>query len=376
MKEFRPVKAAVIGCGMISKIYMKNLKERYNIIDLVGCSDIIPERSAARAEEFGIKQMTNEEIYNDPEIEVVVNLTYHTSHYKVSKEALLAGKNVYSEKMMCITFEEAKEIGELAKSKGLLYCCAPDTFLGQSMQAARQAVDAGYIGTPVCGEAVVIRGYHHERFKDTPERRFAFCPGGGIMYDMGCYYLASLINLLGPIDTVCGFSQTRGADDRLFMNPKNPAYGEVMKIETPNNVGGVMRFKCGAIVTMITSSESVNYTNNFVLHGTEGRLTLTDPNNFTGTLMLKNNFEETELPKNFGFTDNARGLGLADMCYAMRNGREPRCSFERAIHILEAGTAMMDSQNDGRFHVMETTCTRPEPFRPGIKDYEEMVLDI
>ena len=62
MKEFRPVKIAVIGCGMISGIYMKNLKEMFNVTELVACSDIVPERSKKRAEEFGIKQMTNEEI--------------------------------------------------------------------------------------------------------------------------------------------------------------------------------------------------------------------------------------------------------------------------------------------------------------------------
>ena len=92
---FKPMKIAVIGCGMISDIYLKNLKETYKITELVGCSDIIPERSAKQAEKYGIRQMTNEEIFADPEIEMVVNITYPTAHFEVSRRALEAGKHVY-----------------------------------------------------------------------------------------------------------------------------------------------------------------------------------------------------------------------------------------------------------------------------------------
>lgn len=377
MKKFKPVKVAIIGCGMISGIYMKNLKEMFNVTELVGCSDIIPERSKAKSEEFGIKQMTNEEILESEEIELVVNLTYHTSHYEVSKAALLAGKHVYSEKMMCITVQEAKELGEIARQKGVTFCCAPDTFLGSGLQTARQAIDAGLIGTPVAANAIVVRGYHHERFKDTPERRFAFLPGGGIMYDMGCYYLQALINLLGPIDSVCGYSDTRDCDSRIFMNPKNPGYGTVMKIETPNNVCGAIRFKSGAMGVIITSSESVGATNSFVIYGTKGVLTLNDPNDFSGSIILKTAAGQTsELPQSFAYSDNSRGLGVADMCYAIRNNREPRASYERAIHVLEAGVNIMNLEGEGMYHKMETTCERAKPFEAGLVEYPEMVLDI
>ena len=92
MESFRPVKTALIGCGMISEIYLINCCKNYKILEVVGCSDLLPERSAARAREFGIRQMTNEEIFTDPEIELVINTTYPLSHYPVSKAALLAGK--------------------------------------------------------------------------------------------------------------------------------------------------------------------------------------------------------------------------------------------------------------------------------------------
>jgi predicted dehydrogenase len=103
MAKLPTIKTAIIGCGMISGIYLKNLCNFFKITEVVGCSDIIPERAKQRADEFGIKQMTNEEIYKDPEIKIVVNLTHAPSHFDVTRDALNAGKHVYCEKMMAVS---------------------------------------------------------------------------------------------------------------------------------------------------------------------------------------------------------------------------------------------------------------------------------
>ena len=129
--QVNKVKVGVIGCGTICRrTYMPNLMTKFNIIEVVGVADLIPERSAAMAEQWGVKQMSNEEIYNDPEIEVVCNLTYPESHFEVTRDALMHGKHVYCEKMMACDFEEATKLVNLAEEKGLMFTTAPDTFLG------------------------------------------------------------------------------------------------------------------------------------------------------------------------------------------------------------------------------------------------------
>ena len=127
---------------------------------MIGVSDIIPERSKAKAEAFGVRQMTNEEIYACDEIEVVVNLTNPTSHYEVSRDALLAGKHVYSEKMAAVTLEEADELCALAQKNSLYYTVAPDTFLGGGLQTCRKIIDAGLIGEPRTASAFLMRGVY------------------------------------------------------------------------------------------------------------------------------------------------------------------------------------------------------------------------
>ena len=66
--EFKRVRTAVIGCGMISNKYFENITKRFHILDIVGCSDIVSEKSAASGEKYGIRQMTNEEILSDPQL--------------------------------------------------------------------------------------------------------------------------------------------------------------------------------------------------------------------------------------------------------------------------------------------------------------------
>ncbi len=375
MKEFRPVKVGVIGCGMISDIYLTNMINRYNALEVVGCSDIKPERSKAKAEKYGIKQMTNEEIWADPEIEIVVNLTYHTSHYEVSKKSMEAGKHVYSEKMMAVELWEGEDLLRVAKDNGVYYCGGPDTYLGAGLQTARQIYDSGMLGKAVAANIALVRGYHHERYRTDPERRFAFCPGGGIIFDMGCYYIMGLISILGPAKRVCGFSQIRGANDRRYANPGNPEYGKVMPIETPNNLAGTIEFENGTLCSLLTSSESIGF-NSYNLFCDEGQMSMGDPNMYGEIPKVSTKMSQgIPMPLTHAYTDNSRGLGVCDLAYALRNGREPRCSGERAYHMFEIAHGIMKSCETNEIYQMKSTCTRPEPFAPGITEYPEMVMD-
>ncbi len=377
MKTFKPMKAALIGSGMISSTYLENCCGRFKVLTVSGCSDLLPERSAQRAKEFELKQMTNEEILSDPEIELVINTTYPMSHYPVSKAALLAGKHVYSEKMLAVTFQQGEELVRIAQEKKLALCCAPDTFLGAALQTARQVIDGGLIGKPVAASAILARSYHHERWQTTPERRFAFCQGGGIVFDMGSYYLTALVNLLGPIRRVCGFSQIREAETRIFQHPDNPQYGKQMPVESNNNTVGILEFQNDVLCTLLTTSESGALQNSFIIYGTEGKLNLGDPNEFDSALSLQTKTgEEQIVPFTHASYDfkNCRGLGAAELAYAIRNGRQARASGATALHVLEAALGIAESAQAGNYHVMKTTCKRAEPLKAGYTEYPEGAL--
>ena len=361
MGTFRRIKAALIGSGAISEKYLTNITKKFHVIDMVGCSDLIPERSAQRAEQFGIRQMTNEEILSDPTIEIVVNTTYPLSHYEVTKAALLAGKHVYTEKMLAVTLEEGLELCELAKEKGLMLTTAPDTFLGGGWQTARHMIDTGLIGTPIGALGVCIRSYQDHGDTYTEPKSFIFGGGGGIPFDMGGYDLHTLFNIFGPIESVCGYAYTRNAH-RPYLNPRHEKFNEDFFVNTINTMCASMKFKAGPLLSFTTSSEYSISDSMLMIMGTEGILYLPDTNDFSGTIYLqKKDNEKLEFPLCHPFTENCRGIGAADMAWALRTGRKSRLSFEMSYHTLEVINAVIDSSNDGETKHLTTDFDIPKP---------------
>jgi hypothetical protein len=82
------------------------------------------------------------------------------------------------------------------------------------------------------------------------------------------------------------------------------------------------------------------------------------------------------IPLTHAFTTNMRGLGAADLAYAVRNSRHPRACSETAIHTLEIALGIINSGETGKIYQMTTSCSRAEPLMAGIMEYPEMALDL
>jgi predicted dehydrogenase len=373
--KIKPLKVGLIGSGQISGTYLNNMINRFKILEVIGCSDIIPERSAERAKEFNIKNMTNEEIYNDPEIQIVVNTTYPTSHYEVNKAALLAGKNVYCEKMIAVELDEGRELVKIAKEKNLRIGMAPDTFLGAGFQTARKLIDAGMIGEPFMVQAMVVRGYHQDKW-ESPMYEFTRQPGGGIPFDMGGYYMHALVNLLGPVARVAGFTQCRN-QDRVIRNLKHPRYGEDCKIDTINALSGSLEFVNGVFGNLTLVSEGFVETPRIEIYGSEGTLICPDPNQFGGPVYLRrtgsNDF--VSMPLTHGYSSGCcRGLGAADMAWGVTNNRPHRAHGDMGLHVFEIIHGIWQCSQTNKVHVMESACEKPAPIasgyvEPGMDEY-------
>ena len=136
----KTTKVGIVGCGMISDTYFK-ASQKFRNLEVIACSDIIPERSAKKHELYGVANVTNEELFANPDIEIVINLTPPQVHSKIAIDTLNAGKHAYSGKPFGVDFEDAQKVIRLAKEKGLRVGCAPDTYLGGRPQAAGRRLD-------------------------------------------------------------------------------------------------------------------------------------------------------------------------------------------------------------------------------------------
>jgi predicted dehydrogenase len=365
------IKIGIVGTGDISGIYFKNITGLFKEIEIAGVCDLAREKAEKAAEQYKIPKVyeTMHDLFADSEVDIVLNLTRPYEHFEVSFEALKAGKHVYSEKPLSATFEEGKKLVELAKQKNLLIGGAPDTFLGAGIQTARKLIDDGYIGEPVGSAAFMIcRG--HESWHPDPE--FYYKHGGGPMMDMGPYYLTALINLLGGVKSVTGVTKTSFTKRMITSQSKS---GSVIDVEVPTYVTGIMQFENGAVGTIFTTFDVYYDTQaRLEIYGSKGTLIVPDPNGFGGPVRLlrPEQGKYQEMPLTFDYSENSRGLGLADMAKAIRTGRGFRACSEQTCHVLEIMTSFQKSSEQGRMIELETRFKRRQPMvsaeLPGILD--------
>ena len=383
------IRIAMIGCGDISGIYLKNLTNTFKAVEIAGVCDLIPER-AKRAKDYIMGEIEKGacrpepkiykdmyEAFDDPEVQVILNITRPYEHFDVSKNALLHGKSVYSEKPIGVTMEEAEALTALAEEKGLYLGGAPDTFMGAGIQTCRKLIDDGVIGE-VLGANVSMMCRGHETWHPDPE--FYYKWGGGPMLDMGPYYVTALVNLLGPAKALTGMTK-RSFEKRLITS--DPHHGEIIDVDVDTWLMGNILFESGAIASIFTTFD-VYYKkqDRFEIYGTKGTLIVPDPNTFGGPILLYRPENDTQIPKvdpallsvrpgpydafkeiplMFDYSENSRGLGLADMCKAMEEKRSWRANYRQQRHVLEIMTGFTKASESGKFIEIKSPFTREAP---------------
>ena len=368
-----PLGIGIIGCGNISAAYFK-LAPLFRGLEVRACTDLDPAAAQARAAEFGVEAQAIDALLANPAIDVVINLTVPAAHFAVSKAALEAGKHVYSEKPFVLSVDEGQALRRIADAGSLRVGSAPDTFLGGAHQYARKLVDDGALGTVTSGTAFVM-SFGMEHWHPNPD--FFFLPGAGPILDLGPYYLADLINLIGPVRRVVAL--TGSATPTRTILTEGPRKGERIPVGTPTTIHALLEFASGALVTLAASWDvAATRHRNIELYGTDGALFVPDPNWFGGAVELTRGrsgkveevaqwdhpFGVPNDPRPGGTGANYRSAGLADMAMGIIEGRESRCSLERALHGIEVMTGILLSGETGGFVEMQTSCTRAEALDP------------
>jgi len=347
-------KIAIVGCGNISDTYLENCPTFG--LDIVACTDMDMSRAEAKAGQFGVAARPLNELFADSSIEIIVNLTPPSAHAELSRAALNVGKHVYSEKPLATNRTDGARLLKLAKRKGLRIGCAPDTFLGAGLQTCRKLLDDGAIGEPVAAVAFVT-GRGMEMWHPNPD--FFYQPGAGPMFDIGPYYLTALVSMLGPVRRLTGSTRI-SFPERLITS--QPLAGTKIKVNTPTHVTGVLDFVSGLVATVITSFDvwAANLPR-IEIYGSEGSLSLPDPNTFGGPVRAKSaqDAEWQEVPLIPGRAEESRGLGVRDMAAAIRENRPHRANSEMAFHVLDLMQSFEEASTSGRHIEIQSRCERP-----------------
>ena len=351
-----PVGVGVIGAGVISTQYLENLS-RFPDVDVRFVADLDLPRAAAQAAAFGVPGSgTVDELLARDDIAIVVNLTVPATHVAVGRQIIAAGKHVWSEKPIALDHDSAQLLLAEASAAGLRVACAPDTVLGPGIQTALRALARGVIGEPLTA-ATVFQVPGPDAWHPNPD--FLFARGGGPLFDIGPYYITTLVHALGSATRVHATASTARTVRTIGAGPRA---GQTFPVEVPTHHSALIEFAGGTSAQSTFSFQHARAQSGFVeINGTDGTMTLPDPNNFDGATTVWHsggNAPEILEPEGEAF---GRGTGVVELARAIRAGEPERASGRLASHVLDILLGISEAAESGAAVTIESDAPAPPP---------------
>jgi predicted dehydrogenase len=351
-----PLGIGIVGCGNIAGPYARTIASHPDEIRLVAATDIDPARAAAFATEHGVRAVpTLEALLADPAVDIVVNLTFHHAHYAVSRQALEAGRHVYSEKPMALDGGQAHELVSVAERHSVRLACAPSTFLGEAQQTAGAIIRRGELGTVRAIYANVNWG-RIETWHPAPIPFYDV----GVLFDVGVYPLTVATAFIGPAVAV----DARGWD---LMPERRTLDGTPFRIGSPDLIVAGVELASGAVIRLIASfyvGKPSRFRGSVEFHGDRASLALESFQEFDAAVEVGAYAEEYEpvplIRPADPQTDTDWARGLADFAMAIVERRRARVTGEQAAHVVDILTAARTSMREGR-RVEVTSTFEPPP---------------
>ena len=345
------IKVAVIGCGSVSGQYLPHLsKSPY--VELVSACDIIHQRAIDRAAAFKILQHYShiDQQLAGPSFDLLVNLTDMQEHGRLNKQALLAGRHVWSEKPMANTYKEGKALLDLAASKKLRIWGAPAVVNSPQFAFMSKAIRDGKLGK-------VSSAHAHYGHLGPTWSAFFYEKGGGSLPDLGVYNLATLTGLLGPAKSVIAMTSTvtpeRTVDNKGKI--KVEAEDNAMVIMDHGN-GTLSHVQCGFNYFDPYGHEGKGQDQHTItIWGTHGNMGLVgyDWAPFGVDLATLDHEKPQRFVPDPG--DYVWQQGATVIATSLVTEKEPLIAAEHALHVLEIIEAARASGDSGRkIHLQST----------------------
>lgn len=349
------IRVAVIGCGSVSNMYLPHLSKS-PFVELVSACDIKPERARAQAEKYRIPNQYPhiDQMLSGAPFDLMVNLTNMQEHGRLNRQALMAGKHVWSEKPMANTYAEGKDLLDLAEKKGLRIWGAPAVVNSPQFAFMAKALVQGKLGR-------VSAAHAHYGHTGPGWSAFFYEKGGGSLPDLGVYNLATLSGLLGPVKSVVAMTsiltKERKVDDKGLI--KVEAEDNAMVLMDHGN-GVLSHVQCGFNYFDPYGHEGKGQDRPTIsLWGTEGNMALIGYDWAPLSVELATSW--TEPPQRHA-TD-AQGYaweqGASVVAECLATGKEPLITARHALHVLEIIEAARASQETGKRIALKSTFNWP-----------------
>jgi predicted dehydrogenase len=367
---------AIVGCGFVADYYLVTLPSHPEL-KVLGVMDTNGERADLLSGLYRVPKYNSlDDVLKDKRVDLVLNLTNPRSHYEISKASLLAGKHVYSEKPLAMQVDQARELVELAESKGLLVVSAPCSVLSETAQTLWKVLRDETVGT--------VRAVYAE-MDDGMVMRMQYRKWMSVSglpwpykdeFEVGCtlehagYYLSWFAAWFGPALTVTSFASNQVPD-------KVP--GETLDMDSPDFSVACIQFASG-VVARLTCSILAPHDHTLKIVGDNGVLSTSDSWNYRSpvysrrmitirrkTFMnpLRKSHRLPSAPYKAVKTKGAQSMdfarGPAELAAAVREKRPCRLSPRFSLHVNEMALAIHWAREQGAVYRMTSTFEPVEP---------------
>ncbi|KAL5513031.1 hypothetical protein ACEPAH_3429 [Sanghuangporus vaninii] len=209
MAETKPfvLKWGIVSTGGIAQKFVRDLlvdPKTRSVNDVQHKIVGVGSRSVDSARKFIETEIKDEsvkaygsydELFADPNVDVVYIGTPHTHHYANSKSALLAGKHVLCEKPVTTSAAELRSLLSIAREKNRFFMEAMWTRFQPLVQELKKIIEEGTLGDPVVLHADLSGDFDVDNIPKT-HRMLNPKLGGGALLDLGPYPLVWAITIL------------------------------------------------------------------------------------------------------------------------------------------------------------------------------------
>ena len=358
-KEFgfadKKIKIGIIGCGSVSGQYLPHLSKS-PFVELVSTCDIRPERAKAAAEKYQIPNHYPhiDQMLAGPKFDLMVTLTDMQEHGRLNKQAVMAGRHVWSEKPMANTYKEGRELLDLAKSKGLRVWGAPAVVNSPQFAFMAKQINEGKLGK-------IAAAHAHYGHLGPHWSAFFYEKGGGSMPDLGVYNFGTLTGLLGPAKSVVAMTS-------IILPERETENKGKVKVEAEDNAMVLMEHANGVISHVQCG---FNY---FDPYGHEGSGQDRPTISIWGRNANMNlvGYDWAPFGVDMATVENEKTVryvpdpgtyvwqqGASVIAESMVTGKEPLINAEHALHVLEVMQAARESQATGKRITLQSTFPYP-----------------
>jgi predicted dehydrogenase len=340
----KKLKVAVIGCGSVSGVYLPHLTKS-PWVEVVSVCDIKYDRALKRAKEFNVPNSFPhiDKLLAGPHFDLMITLTDMQVHGMLNKQALNAGRNVWSEKPMANTYKEGRALLDLAKQKNIRIWGAPAVVNSPQFAFMSKALREGKIGK-------IAAAHAHYGHTGPTWSAFFYEEGGGSLPDLGVYNIATLTGLLGPAKAVVGMTSIVTHERTVDDKGKIPVRAEDNAMLLMDHGNGIISH----VMSGFNYFDPYGHQGkgqekpSILIYGSEGNMALVgyDWAPYGVDMATKEN-EKTErfLPDPGTYVWQE---GASKISEALLNGTEPLINAEHALHVLEVIEATRESQKTGK----------------------------